>query len=157
MAPDLKAIAPAMGTKYSPNLHAWLKARDRKYRGELPSKVYRDAKGTLWIGYKDFPDDCLIGSKLIGVLCNGVKESTAAYFLKLEAVPDFWERYQRDGRCAIDPGHDMGFVGDEGRWSHGEENRTCIWCGNATQVLRRWTETISHEQWISTPTSEAAK
>lgn len=142
---DIEKISPEKGAKYSPNLYKWLK--EKKSRS-WSSRVYVDKDKTLWIGILDGRE--LIGSKLIGVLCNGHKEESFAY-QRVDAteVPDFWANYMADGRCAIDPEHAMYFVGDDSRWVAEGGHRSCQWCHKATQRLVQTTRTIAAEKWIS--------
>ena len=142
---DLSLIAPKCGPQYSPNLHRWLNSRRNKARA-WAMRVYRQTNGTLWIGMLDGRE--LIGSKLMAVLCNGPKETTAAWQCVVAVeVPDFWKNYTAIGRCAIDTAHSMHFTDDESRWlTHGDE-RQCQWCGNCRQTLKRWTETFERECW----------
>jgi len=149
--PDVDAIHPRNGAKFSPNLHKWVKAQTRQDQ----LQVLRDSDGRLWIGHVD--DHCgdgpwLHGCRLIGVLCNGLKEPRMAYHFKghlnsPEVIHDFWVQYERDGRCATDRQHSTLFVGDETRWQRIGDTRQCTWCGNASQTLRRWTETVHRERW----------
>jgi len=96
-------------------------------------KVFRYEDGVLWIGYVD--DNFLCGNKLIAVLCGGNKTESFACIKpnKFEEVNDFWDRYIKDGRCAIDANHEMSFIGDEKRWDTTDDVRKCLWCGNFTQ------------------------
>lgn len=73
-----------------------------------------------------------------------------------QELPDFWTHYYEKGRCAIDPEHKVGFIDDESRWDVAMEDgkpqeRKCQWCGSATQVMKRWTETVpvEREEWQS--------
>lgn len=145
---DLKRITPSCGQKYSPNLYRWLtdpKAQSRSWS----SRVYRDKDGTLWVGILDGRE--LIGSKLIGVLCSGVREGSAAWQgIDAEEIHGFWERYMTDGRCAIDTAHNMYFINDEGRWKVDGDARSCQWCGKHNQTLKRWTEAGQCEKWVTT-------
>lgn len=143
---DVQAVHPRNGAKYSPNLHRWLTSRKRKHRA-WTSRVYRDADGVLWVGMLDMGD--LIGAKLYGVLCNGAQEDSACWvnLRGLVEVADFWPRYVRDGRCAIDQEHARYFVGDDTRWSVSGDTRACRWCGKARQVLTRWTEAVERQEW----------
>lgn len=147
---DVKAIHPSNGAKYSPNLHKWLTQRERKHRA-WTSSVFRDRDGVLWIGMLD-EGAFLIGCRLMQVLCNGAKAESMAYPLKqlgtLEEVPDFWTRYAADGRCAIDTGHQMYFVGDDTRWHVVGDERKCLWCEKAHQRRERYTRTTEHERWV---------
>ena len=64
--------------------------------------------------------------------------------MKFVIVPDWWERYAAGGKCIIDPKHWL--YGHE-RWQVSEDGqeRTCIWCGNATQRLH--TEMVPKTEW----------
>jgi hypothetical protein len=127
---DVRAVDPCKGAKYSPNLHRWLTAP--RYGSRVwTSRVYRDEEGELWIGFLDIGD--LIGTKLMRVLCFGAKAETFCWMnLKgLVEVPDFWPRYVRDGRCAIDTAHQMNFIGDDTRWTSNGGTRACLWCGKS--------------------------
>ncbi len=143
---DVDAIHPRNGSKYSPNLHAWLTLRERPCRART-SRVFTDKNGVHYIGYLD--DGYLIGSNLIGVLCNGRKEQAWAFgFLgELTEIPDFWERYTAIGRCAIDPEHTMHFTDDKNRWKEGTIERECLWCGNHHQRLQHWVESVRKSAW----------
>lgn len=150
IGPNIDAIHPRNGAKYSPNLHKWVKAQKRPDQ----LQVLRDIEGRLWIGHVD---DCgdghwLHGCRLMGVLCNGLKEERMAYHFKghlksPDVIHDFWAQYERDGRCATDREHSLFFVGDETRWARSGDTRQCTWCGAANQTLRRWTETVQRERW----------
>lgn len=135
--------------KYSPNLHRWLRKRNR--RTGMPQKVFRDAEGVQWIGWLD-EDLFLIGSRLMGVLSNGAKEETWAYPLPqnhgMREVDGFWDEYERVGRCAIDPEHNHYFLSRDGRFSENGDERTCKWCG-ATQQRERYVQRIKRERWVS--------
>ena len=150
---DVRTIHPDKHPRYSPNLYKWLTARGKEYRS-THSRIYRDHDGMLYIGMMD--DGFLIGSRLGKVLCEGAKAESWCYGqtrLMVE-VTDFWQRYVRDGRCAIDTEHNTHFVGDGSRWAIDGDRRTCLWCGNAEQVLTRWTETVQRELWINSPPAE---
>lgn len=145
---DLRLIKPQRGDKYSKNLHRWLISEDNKHRA-WAMQVYRDNDGILWIGMLDGRE--LIGSKLIAVLCNGAKETTAAWQnIDATEIPDFWARYVADGRCAIDPAHEMFFINDSARWNVLKDTRSCQWCGKHSQILKRWTEHVQREDWVNT-------
>lgn len=142
---DVEQISPRNGAKFSPNLYAWMTAKGQASR-VWASRVYMDDTKTLWIGVLRNRE--LIGCRLVGVLCNGVHESTAAWqHIDAVEVADFWANYTSTGRCAIDHDHDMHFMGDETRWITTGDARACAWCNKATQTLRRWTETVHHEEW----------
>jgi hypothetical protein len=144
---DVQLIQPRQGAKFSPNLYRWLTLPQRKHRA-WTSRVYADKHGVLWIGMLDQGE--LIGSRLYGVLCKGSQEESCCWVQLhgLVEVSDFWPRYIRDGRCAIDTGHDHFFVGDETRWKTNVEERECQWCGQS-QVLSRRIETVEHQVWVT--------
>jgi hypothetical protein len=143
---DVQAIHPSRGAKYSPNLHRWLSARAQVRQLER-MKVYQRDDGALFVGFVH--DGDFIGARLMSVLCDGAKADSwcSPQGSRFTEVPDFWERYTRDGRCAIDTEHRQWFIGDETRWSVDGDTRRCAWCGNASQVLRRWTEAVPREAW----------
>lgn len=142
---DVEKISPNEGAKYSPNLYQWLNGERMRV---WSSRVYRDAHNILWIGILDGRE--LIGSKLIGVLCNGAKEQSAAWQnIDAVEVPNFWIDYMAFGRCAIDSKHSMWFIDDESRWQSDGASRSCLWCGKASQRLVRTTKTIETEEWVS--------
>lgn len=143
---DVAAVHPRNGTRYSPNLFSWLTMRSRKHHA-WTSRVYRDKDGTLWIGRLDQGD--LFGARLMNVLCNGSKAESGCWINQqgLVEVADFWPRYMRDGRCAIDTEHTQYFIGDDTRWAVDGDTRTCLWCGKARQVLARWTEVVARQEW----------
>jgi len=147
---DVSAIHPRNGAKYSPNLHKWLTMRNKKHHA-WTSRVYRDTGGMLWIGMLDLGD--LIGARLMNVLCCGTKAESFCYagMRGLVEVADFWPRYVAEGRCAVDPEHKSHFVGDDTRWTQDGETRACLWCGNAKQVMKRWTETVDRHEWKTVP------
>ena len=135
--------------KYSPNLRRWLNKRKR--HSGMPQSVFMDAEGAKWIGWLD-EDLYLIGSLLMGVLCNGAKEEVFAYPLnripKLQEMPDFWAEYECVGRCAIDPEHAHYFLSRYGRYTETGDARTCKWCG-AQHVRERYVEHLPRERWVS--------
>ena len=143
---DVRAVDPRNGAKYSPNLHRWLTMRSKKHHA-WTSRVYRDADGMLYIGMMD--DGDLIGARLMNVLCYGAKAESWCYTKTLDMVEvaDFWPRYVAEGRCAIDPEHKRGFVGDDTRWTQDGDTRACLWCGKAQQVLAHWTEEVERHEW----------
>jgi hypothetical protein len=151
--PDLNAIAPSNGAKFSPNLHSFLSMRRR--RAALPRmRVYVDKDKTLWLGY--FDDDCFIGNRLMQVLCYGTKSETYAYLnmRDLVEVPNFWQDYQNIGRCAIDREHKHSFLGDDTRWSHHGDHRSCQWCGQAKQQLQESVTKVVRHDWVPVSTAE---
>jgi hypothetical protein len=150
MSFDTSRIAGLEGDRYSPNLRQWMRSRSqRAYR----IAVYRNSDGQLYIGQL-FEDDhgWFHGSRLNEVLCNGAKANSWAFSpsqLSLTIIPDFWARYERIGRCAIDVAHDRYFVGESTRWLTDGDTRSCLWCGEHTQRLHRWTEMVERERWTT--------
>lgn len=144
---DLDAISPEKGPQYSRNFHLWLKSQSSRV---LAYRVYREKlTGCLWVGILDGRE--LIGSKLIAVLCNGLKEKTAAWQgVDAVEVEGFWESYMAIGRCAVDPEHSMYFVDEATRWSVVGESRHCLWCKKASQVLTRQTREVVTHNWENT-------
>lgn len=141
---DINQISPDKGTKYSPNLYRWLKKQPTAWA----FRVYRDQDNTLWIGVLDGRE--LIGSKLIGVLCNGAKEGTAAWQnIHAVEVPNFWADYVSGGRCAIDSDHSVWFINDESRWRVDGNRRHCQWCGKASQRLVHQSKSANTTDWVS--------
>jgi hypothetical protein len=144
----LESISPKLGARFSPNLHAFLKNKRNQSILRF-GRVYKDADGVLWLGYPDA--EFFIGDRLISVLCNGARASTAAHVRVVKGlveVEGFWNDYRHYGRCAVDPEHKMHFVGDDTRWSVKGDQRECLWCGKATQNMRRWTETVERSEWV---------
>jgi hypothetical protein len=152
---DVASVHPNNGHKYSPNLYRWLTMRGREFHA-WTSRIYRSADGVLWIGM--FVDGDLLGARLMNVLCYGKKAEDACWvsLRDMVEIADFWARYMRDGRCAIDTEHEQYFIGDETRWTTVGEKRTCNWCGKYTQVLARWTEAVDQEEWRAVKPDEAA-
>lgn len=153
----IEAINPMLDPKFSPNLYKFMRAQQR--RGEVLAQITRvfcEDTGTLWIGYRD--DDFLIGAKLVSVLCNGAKTTTWAFASMggLTELKDFWPRYTRDGRCAIDTEHRMHFLNDESRWATVGDRRSCRWCGNAEQVLHHSLHVIKRDHWVSIASAKDA-
>ena len=141
---EIEQISPSKGEKFSPNLYRWLK----KQRTSWALRVYRDTDNTLWIGMLDGCE--LIGTRLIGVLCNGAHENTAAWQnIHAVEVPNFWANYVSGGRCAIDIDHSMRFINDESRWKVLGDHRECQWCGKASQHLVRQSNIIETTEWVN--------
>ena len=156
----LKQIRPSLGAKYSPNLYRWLKQRPHWSEVDVfqttADTLILGPKGTLIIGFVDVRD--FWGNQLMHVLCEGVKAGSWCYLgaaSHVEKIEGFWDRYITDGRCAIDPEHQVTFLNDDTRWQVRGNTRSCLWCGKATQVLNRWTQTIEHERWETTTSASA--
>lgn len=145
---SIQDLTPKKHEKFSPNLHRWLTARGNSSR-VTHSRVYRLKNGTRWIGYLD--EDFFIGARLMGVLCNGRREDSAAYpragMGPMEEDVGFWDRYLAIGRCAIDPEHREHFINAVNRFIGVSKTvRCCNWCGQR-QVLKRWVESVKREKW----------
>jgi len=157
----VSAVTPPrqlQGAKYSPNLGRWL-ARNRRQFGDRPG-VYRDADSVLFFG-KIEDHGFFIGARMWGVLAGNKRGSIYAYEprigLELTEVEGFWDRYAEQGRCAMDPEHRTSFIGDDTRWQVDGDHRECLWCGQCSQTLRRWTEHVERSAWaIATPTEGIA-
>lgn len=132
----LAAIDPSLNPAYSPNLHSFSKAWMRRATREMPEVWRGDADWHLWIGtmYKD-GDDHFVGCHLAAVLSKGAHENRnrGAYIglnqHNMTHIADFWERYLKIGRCAIDEDHTIHFINSENRYSMDGDIRTCNWCG----------------------------
>lgn len=132
----LKKISPKNGEKYSLNLYRFLK-RNPQYH-----HAYRDREGVLYIGYMD---EGFFHGHRIGIILSGRKQTycytdTSGW----RELKNFWVRYLRIGRCAIDHKHLYDF---DGRYKLiGKTVRQCLWCG-AKMKLRRWTEKVKRSKW----------
>ena len=147
---NVKEIAPRRGNKFSPNLYKWLTDSRRPYRA-IESRVYKESDGRLWIGRLDEESGAMIGERLFAVLCQG-RSAISKFWMgvgKLTEIENFWPEYLLKGRCAIDPKHEMHFVGDKTRWQQDGDSRVCLWCGQR-QTLARWTETVERQEWRDT-------
>ena len=139
----LADLSPDLTAAYS---HQWLRRHgtgrkeglvlDSVYRVRAGSKLaehYGD--GALVIGspYAAHEGDTDVsGVHVMEVLCHGADASRvclAGALDSLEEVTDFWTRYQRIGRCAIDVEHKTSFVHGV-RYDTAGEVETCMWCGH---------------------------
>ena len=152
--PDLEAIRPENGAKYSPNLYAWLTV---KRQGRLTPRarlagVHLAANAEPWIGYPRH-DAGFIGQRLSHVLDEGAGAGIGAWrrLGQLQFVPGFWPRYVQVGRCAFDHAHTSLQMYAEHRWSRNGDTRRCRWCGIGSQVLVRWTEVEECQAWEAPP------
>lgn len=150
---ELMSIDPNRGAKYSPNLYAYLK---RKAKGPWLQlqRVFKDEQGGLWMGYFDDVGH-FNGAKMGRVLTEGGKAETFCYVNLggLREIEGFWDHYIQDGRCAIDPQHEMYFVGERWRTSEDGNSRSCLWCGKAHQFKHDivTTKVVHSTEWRSTP------
>ena len=147
----LPQISPKLHPRYSPNLYKWLR-KNKNIAGRIQVFV-SSIDDTRWIGFCDDYGQ-FHGSSLMGVLCR--VEQVFAYCNKrfsesLTVIPDFWDRYVVDGRCAIDQAHAHVFVGDETRWHNtSDTTRACLWCGEVTQRLETRLVTKEIKEWRNT-------
>lgn len=159
----LRDLMPEKSASFSPNLYRWMKKSAHFYRdGGVADGVFRvkpgtpAAKsfgaGTLMIGYpiNGYPGDTdFSGSRLMGALCNGGRETCFCYAgiaPDLELVEGFWDSYLQVGRCAIDPKHERHFSGGERYLVNGNQ-RECLWCGlHQQQVITP--RTVYDESWV---------
>lgn len=149
---DLSLIAPRNGDKYSQNLYLYLTGKETRHITARYARVYADGSSAKWLGYID-NEGVFIGARLTVVLCYGRKATTGCWGRKLgrlQEVIGFWGHYVKDGRCAIDPEHEMHFVDDATRWRGGIDERECLWCGKVRQRRERYTRTTEYERWVTT-------
>lgn len=159
---DLASIKPSRGPQFSPSLYRWMRkqsphVRDgmKLYRGYGPMGGKNQKKDWLYIGSIQ-PDGWFNGTRLYSILCFGSSKIIYAYMpshvrsLGLVEIKDFWPRYSKIGRCAIDVEHTHYFQGDETRWRVNGNARHCVWCDAVSQKKKAWTETriVKHEKWI---------
>jgi hypothetical protein len=147
----LPLIDPKLNPKYSPNLYKWIRKNWSKVA--QPVIVTNPGNyGARCIGLLH-DDGWMSASVLMAALCNGAKEDTMALHpghssIKAGVDDTFWDRYIRDGRCAIDADHQTYFIGDETRWKVTGKVRECLWCGHHVQVQLDWTEVVNHSAWV---------
>lgn len=69
-----------------------------------------------------------------GVLTQGYYYGSAFGFRDITA--EFWEKYEKYGRCVWDVKHQMYMIGDENRWHYIAFNkRECKWCGHVQEKI----------------------
>jgi hypothetical protein len=153
----LAVIKPPRGEmdgvgKFSPNLYRWVAKYLRRFNGAQQwPVVFRDNDGQLYIGNMA-PEGWFSGARLWRVLCNGAKQESYAWRPKdtrgFKLVPNFWARYLKVGRCAIDVNHTR--YADDARWSVKGKTRTCNWCGKRKERLRTKTVTkrVTTKKWV---------
>lgn len=153
---NVSKLSPKINDKYSPNLYKWL--TDPKHPWQANSQVFERSDTDnpyyqgLWIGFIDDMGD-FIGARLMGVLCNVRKQSTACWAgLKFRKAKGFWKQYELYGRCAVDTEHKEHFMSAEGRWVYSNDGKTrqCQWCKKCTQRLV--SKRVSHTEhtWVNT-------
>ncbi len=141
---DIEKFNPKNGDKYSPNFYKWLR---RHYRPEF-SVVRGGEFDHLYVGEDE--GWCFTGKKLMHILCKIGDPISCILNLKTKPTPvaDFWKDYEERGRCAIDPSHNMRFVGDENRYQQNGDARTCRWCGTRQNLV---TKTHEYQVWENQP------
>lgn len=130
---DVNAIAPRKGSKYSPNLYAWLTAPGPGLVDRLArTQMYLDRSKVMWLGYWT-SDGHFVGQRVALILTRGAAASTGTRRLAgaLKQVDGFWETYVEFGRCALDPHHISPLVNSEFRWVKRGMGRRCCWCGRS--------------------------
>ncbi len=147
---DIAAINPVRSDKFSPNLYRYLNKRGHADQ-LLYARVYKGKAGDQWLGFLD-TRGFFIGNHLIRVLCAGVKQQLGDYPVTftgpLKEVRGFWKHYQRFGRCAVDPAHQMCFVSNHARWRVDGNERACNWCGQV-QREHTWQDVVDKSQWLN--------
>ena len=146
----LPQIDPRLGSKYSPNLHGWIRKNWKNSGLSLVVTTPINGDGVRYIGV-EHADGRISRRPLTNELCHRGASFIWAIPLKGLAVvdPDFWATYIRDGRCAIDPEHQIDFLDSEKRWKTEGDVRACQWCGSHVQVKLDWTETVHKSAWVA--------
>lgn len=141
----LSDINPKKTQAFSPNLYLWL--RKNRLMRKLADRY--DVDGVEYLGFLD-EGGFLIGSKLWAVLCKGSAEKVWAFpaMSKVAIRRPLWEDYLNRGRCAIDPAHEMHFLGD--RFSITGDTRVCQWCG-CIQQRETYEVVTTRERWATQP------
>ena len=156
---DPATIKPSIrrqSDKFSWNVYQFMVKRPHSKVFSGPDVITGKAL-EFYVGGLDTDDGApwFYGQSLIRIAC-GDKE-TYAYPPKLVRdfvdVTDFWERYQKVGRCIWDPGHTGWMQGGQDRFifSGDGQTRTCQWCG-AVQTLKIEVKMIEQrrEWWVDT-------
>jgi len=138
----LSDIDPKKDGKFSPLLFRFLK---RQSSQETFSQLWKDGDGIFYIGWFD-DTNAFVGARL-GVVISDPRAKTWCYEgMKLKLVKNFWRDYLRIGRCAIDPDHDIAFLGE--RWDTKKTVRTCLWCGHKQRLLVSYVR-VRKEDWVN--------
>lgn len=143
----LHEIHPSQGAKYSPNLYEFLTAKRNKSWAAL-QHLFEDKQGKQWLGFFDDVGH-FVGARLSQILSYGKKtDVTCPVNLgEMREVEGFWPRYVELGRCAIDPKHEMHFLGERWRANADGNQRSCLWCQKATQRLVRREVVVTKTEW----------
>ena len=138
----LRRIHPKHSPAYSKNLRLWLKKHGRPgdtlfqvVAGSRLAQLYGAESFFIGQPYNGYEGDTdFSGAQLMQVLCMGSSVTRACFpggSQTLTEVSDFWDRYERVGRCAIDSNHQIMFREFEERFHHVDGQRTCKWCSQA--------------------------
>jgi len=141
-----KHLLSLSAPSHSPNLRRWL-ARNCKQWRKAPS-VFKDLDGVRWIGWIE-DDTWFIGARLWRCLTVGGRATAGCWEFPVSDLteePDFWQRYEKLGRCAIDERHVTSFI-DKGRWAGDGDHQICTWCGSFERRKHRWQEVVDREEW----------
>jgi hypothetical protein len=159
----LKATDPA-DPKYSENLWLWVRARGKRYlhlnadlarlsvlRPAPEDLVGMNARQMTYLGLREGTNLVgLFGSKLWGILCQGLRAPMLHRALKPNAqdlTATFWPEYVRLGKCFLDPEHEVYDSAKGERWELAGDERTCRWCG-ARQHLEKTERIVVDERWV---------
>ena len=141
------------GSKFSTNIRKYL----AKYKGsELPlvygvSTEFNELLGTntLIVGDYNTKSKWLHGKRIIKIMTN-YKTPSYAYtpnsFKSVEEIKDFWETYQKIGRCAIDVSHNINMKDDNNRFLIDGDIKKCVWCDNFE--FHKEIRTSTYEVWV---------
>lgn len=154
MTLSIENFKPKKHPKYSPNLYKWLRKRKKTFQS---LEIFSDEHNRLWIGniiYNNNGAEMLHGCLLMRILCNGSKSDFMSYLVSghftgpLTPVLDFWEQYEKLGRCAIDKDHQINFIDESSRWKTNDDERECLWCNNYKQKLITEEKIVKQQRWI---------
>jgi len=134
----LQDIDPKNNPSFSTKLFKYMKKQgvfyenggvaDGLYRVKPGSASYEADQLNLWLGY--VADGAFFGVRIMQAMSMGLKAQKWAHprlVKDIEEVPGFWDQYLKEGRCAIDPEHQIPFQDD--RFDETDHDRTCKWCG----------------------------
>lgn len=147
---DIERFNPKLGDKYSENLYKFLKKNVKKYGTPLVGKLSDGRHGVFWRLCK-----CHIeysGAFLDSISSWGTRTEIYTWANEIVLVDDFWDRYEKSGKCAADPEH-RGW-GMKERWNEGADLRTCNWCGLQQKKIH-WEVVVKKERWETVQSSGA--
>ena len=154
---DFEKFKPDISGKYSPLLYKWLnhkhqKAFGRNFVFQCHNRINGNGFYDHWrhleiiIGSPDYHEDGRIagisGRCLRDIICGSHRVNTQGYYYGAgfglrDITSEFWEKYEKHGRCAWDEKHQMHMVGDDNRWNYisGGKLRECNWCGHIQEEI----------------------